>query len=127
MGSKRFPSGQWRETIVVSIGGHAIECLTGPTGADQPEHRHVLLGSGRRVHQRRLVGLLGIRSLPDAKGEKVAEFRQKFANPYIAAGRGFIDEVIHPRETRRKLIAALRNLDNKRDKNPPKKHGNIPL
>jgi propionyl-CoA carboxylase beta chain len=62
-----------------------------------------------------------------ARAEKIAEFREKFANPYIAAGRGFIDEVIHPRETRRKLIAALRNLENKRDKNPPKKHGNIPL
>ncbi len=61
------------------------------------------------------------------RAEKVAEFREKFANPYIAAGRGFVDEVIHPRETRKKLIAALRNLDNKRDKNPPKKHGNIPL
>jgi propionyl-CoA carboxylase beta subunit len=62
-----------------------------------------------------------------ARAEKVAEFREKFANPYIAAARGFLDEVIHPRETRRKLIAALNNLDNKRDKNPPKKHGNIPL
>jgi propionyl-CoA carboxylase beta chain len=62
-----------------------------------------------------------------ARAEKVAEFREKFANPYIAAARGFIDEVIRPRETRRKLIAALRNLENKRDKNPPKKHGNIPL
>jgi propionyl-CoA carboxylase beta chain len=62
-----------------------------------------------------------------ARAEKVAEFREKFANPYIAAGRGFLDEVIHPRETRRKLIAALANLENKRDKNPPKKHGNIPL
>jgi propionyl-CoA carboxylase beta chain len=62
-----------------------------------------------------------------ARAQRVAEFRQKFANPYIAAGRGFIDEVIQPRETRRKLITALRNLDNKRDKNPPKKHGNIPL
>jgi propionyl-CoA carboxylase beta subunit len=62
-----------------------------------------------------------------ARSEKVEEFREKFANPYIAAGRGFIDEVIRPRETRRKLIAALKNLDNKRDKNPPKKHGNIPL
>jgi propionyl-CoA carboxylase beta chain len=61
------------------------------------------------------------------RAEKVEEFREKFANPYIAAGRGFLDEVIRPRETRRKLIAALRNLDNKRDKNPPKKHGNIPL
>ena len=61
------------------------------------------------------------------RAEKVAEFREKFANPYIAAGRGFIDEVIQPRETRRRLISALRNLENKRDKNPPKKHGNIPL
>ncbi|MFN7917232.1 MAG: carboxyl transferase domain-containing protein [Vicinamibacterales bacterium] len=62
-----------------------------------------------------------------ARAEKVSEFRQKFANPYVAASRGFVDEVIHPRDTRRKLIAALRNLENKRDKNPPKKHGNIPL
>ena len=62
-----------------------------------------------------------------ARAEKVAEFRAKFANPYIAAGAGFLDEVIHPRETRRKLIAALKNLENKRDRNPPKKHGNIPL
>jgi propionyl-CoA carboxylase beta chain len=62
-----------------------------------------------------------------ARAEKVAEFRGKFANPYIAAARGFLDEVIHPRETRRKLITALRNLETKRDKNPPKKHGNIPL
>jgi propionyl-CoA carboxylase beta chain len=62
-----------------------------------------------------------------ARAEKVTEFREKFANPYIAAGRGFIDEVIRPRDTRRRLIAALKNLENKRDKNPPKKHGNIPL
>jgi len=59
--------------------------------------------------------------------EKIAEFREKFANPYVAASRGFVDDVIRPRETRRKLITALRNLENKRDKNPPKKHGNIPL
>jgi propionyl-CoA carboxylase beta chain len=62
-----------------------------------------------------------------ARAEKVAEFRSKFANPYNAAAHGFLDEIIHPRETRRKLIAALRNLENKRDRNPPKKHGNIPL
>jgi propionyl-CoA carboxylase beta subunit len=62
-----------------------------------------------------------------ARAEKVDEFREKFAQPYIAASRGFVDEIIHPRETRRKLITALRNLENKRDKNPPKKHGNIPL
>jgi propionyl-CoA carboxylase beta subunit len=62
-----------------------------------------------------------------ARAQKVEEFREKFANPYIAAGRGFVDEVIRPRETRKKLITALKNLDNKREKNPPKKHGNIPL
>jgi propionyl-CoA carboxylase beta chain len=71
-----------------------------------------------------------LESAPDpnrARTEKVAEFREKFANPYAAASRGFIDEVIRPRETRPKLIMALRNLQTKRDKNPPKKHGNIPL
>ena len=62
-----------------------------------------------------------------ARAEKVTEFRQKFANPYIAASRGFLDEIIRPRQTRPKLIAALRSLESKRDKNPPKKHGNIPL
>ncbi len=61
------------------------------------------------------------------RAEKIAEFRRKFANPYVAASRGFVDEVIEPRQTRRKLITALRHLETKRDKNPPKKHGNIPL
>jgi propionyl-CoA carboxylase beta chain len=61
------------------------------------------------------------------RAQKVAEFREKFANPYVAADRGFIDEVIMPRTTRRKLIQALGTLETKRDKNPPKKHGNIPL
>ena len=58
---------------------------------------------------------------------RVAEFREKFANPYIAASRGFVDAVIRPRETRPRLIAALATLETKRDRNPPKKHGNIPL
>ncbi len=58
---------------------------------------------------------------------KIFEFREKFANPYIACEKGYIDEVIEPRLTRPKLIAALRMLENKRDKNPAKKHGNIPL
>jgi propionyl-CoA carboxylase beta chain len=57
----------------------------------------------------------------------VAEFEDKFANPYVAAERGFIDEVIEPKYTRPKLIRALSLLKNKRDSNPPKKHGNIPL
>ncbi|HEX8336988.1 MAG TPA: carboxyl transferase domain-containing protein, partial [Pyrinomonadaceae bacterium] len=58
---------------------------------------------------------------------RVAEFEEKFANPYVAAERGFIDEIIEPALTRRKLISALSMLENKRDTNPPKKHGNIPL
>lgn len=59
--------------------------------------------------------------------EKITEFREKFANPYIACEKGYLDEVIEPRFTRPRIIAALRVLANKRDKNPPKKHGNIPL
>jgi propionyl-CoA carboxylase beta chain len=58
---------------------------------------------------------------------KVEEFKDRFANPYIAAERGYVDEVIEPRQTRKKLITALRMLENKRDTMPPKKHGNIPL
>ena len=61
------------------------------------------------------------------RAAKVAEFREKFANPYVAASRGFVDEVIRPRQTRPRLIAALAALETKRDRNPPKKHGNIPL
>jgi propionyl-CoA carboxylase beta chain len=62
-----------------------------------------------------------------ARRSRVNEFEEKFANPYIAAERGFIDEVIEPAQTRPKLIRALLLLENKRDQNPPKKHGNIPL
>jgi propionyl-CoA carboxylase beta chain len=61
------------------------------------------------------------------KAELVEEYREKFANPYIAAERGYIDDVIEPRETRPRLINALEMLNNKRDSNPAKKHGNIPL
>jgi propionyl-CoA carboxylase beta chain len=59
--------------------------------------------------------------------EKIAEFRERFANPYIAAERGYIDAVIEPSQTRLKLVTALRALETKRDTNPKKKHGNIPL
>jgi len=61
------------------------------------------------------------------RSEKIEEFRDRFANPYVAADRGFVDAIIQPRETRKKLIQALAMLENKRDKNPAKKHGNIPL
>ena len=61
------------------------------------------------------------------RAERVAEFREKFANPYVAAERGYVDDVIEPRETRRRLCAALEILRTKRDQNPPRKHGNLPL
>jgi propionyl-CoA carboxylase beta chain len=79
------------------------------------------------------VGVLYRRELAEAsdveaaRRARVAEFDEKFANPYVAAERGFIDEIIEPAQTRPKLIRALELLENKRDTNPPKKHGNIPL
>ena len=62
-----------------------------------------------------------------ATDAKIEEYRQKFAHPYVAASRGFLDDIIDPRDTRPRLIDALETLQTKRDKNPPKKHGNIPL
>jgi len=62
-----------------------------------------------------------------ARATYVAEYREKLANPFVAAARGYVDEVIAPRTTRRRLITALSRLETKRDRNPPKKHGNIPL
>jgi acetyl-CoA carboxylase carboxyltransferase component len=61
------------------------------------------------------------------KAELVAEYRQKFAGPYVAAERGYIDDVIEPKETRPRLINGLEMLSNKRETSPAKKHGNIPL
>jgi propionyl-CoA carboxylase beta chain len=61
------------------------------------------------------------------RSELVTEYREHLANPYVAAQRGYIDDVIEPSETRPRLINALNMLQNKRDENPPKKHGNIPL
>jgi len=86
--------------------------VMGPQGAVQIVHRREL----KKAED------------PDAlTKQKVEEFRDKFANPSVAAEKGYIDEVIEPKYTRPKLIAALRMLENKRDENPPKKHGNIPL
>jgi propionyl-CoA carboxylase beta chain len=62
-----------------------------------------------------------------AMDAKVAEYTAKFANPYVAASRGYVDDIIDPRDTRPRLIDALETLQGKRDRNPPKKHGNIPL
>ena len=79
------------------------------------------------------VGILYRREINEAEDQegarkaRMSEYEEKFANPYVAAERGFIDEIIEPSATRPKLIRALELLENKRDTNPPKKHGNIPL
>lgn len=79
------------------------------------------------------INIIYRRELKEAKDPEklrkklVEEYREKFDNPYVAASRGYVDEVIMPNETRPRLISALELLENKRDKLPPKKHGNIPL
>jgi propionyl-CoA carboxylase beta chain len=86
--------------------------VMGPEGAVNVLFRRELAAAGDKEALRR---------------QKVAEFREKFANPYVAADRGFVDEVIEPRQTRTKIVAGLEMARSKRDKNPPRKHGNIPL
>ena len=76
------------------------------------------------LFRQQIAGAADPRQALDAK---IAEYREKFAHPYIAAGRGYLDDIIDPRETRPRLISALDTLQGKRDRNPPKKHGNIPL
>lgn len=86
--------------------------VMGPKGAVEILFRKEIVDSG---------------DVEGATEAKIEEYRQKFAHPYIAASRGFVDDVIDPRDTRPRLIDALETLQTKRDKNPPKKHGNIPL
>jgi acetyl-CoA carboxylase carboxyltransferase component len=79
------------------------------------------------------VNIIFRKELADAKdpekrrAELVTEYREKFAHPYIAAARGYVDDIIEPRFTRPRIINGLEMLSNKRDANPAKKHGNIPL
>ena len=75
------------------------------------------------------VNILYRREITDeaARAAKIAEYKERFANPFVAAERGFVDDVIEPRTTRRRVIRALRMLENKVDTMPKKKHGNIPL
>ena len=86
--------------------------VMGPEGAINILYRNALKGSGNPA---------------ELRAEKIQEYRNKFATPYIAAKRGFIDEIIEPSVTRAKLITGLRILQNKKDTTPPRKHSNIPL
>ena len=87
--------------------------VMGPEGAVDIVYKRELDAAGAKRDQ--------------VRRDKIDEFRDRFANPYIAAEHGFVDEVIEPAQTRPKLIRALSLLENKRDTNPPRKHGNIPL
>jgi propionyl-CoA carboxylase beta chain len=89
--------------------------VMGPEGAVNIVYRRELERASSAAERERL------------RQEKIAEFRERFANPYVAAERGYVDAVIEPSQTRAKLITALRSLETKRDTNPRKKHGNIPL
>jgi propionyl-CoA carboxylase beta chain len=84
--------------------------VMGPEGAAKIVYRRELLAEGESI-----------------LAAKTEEFRERFANPFVAAERGYIDDVIEPRETRARVISALRMLENKVDQTPKKKHGNIPL
>ncbi len=84
----------------------------GPEGAVEIIHRKELAAAGDPLAERERLA---------------AEYRVRYANPFLAASRGFIDDIIEPRETRPKLVAALEMLQNKRQTLPAKKHGNIPL
>ena len=84
----------------------------GPEGAVNIVYRRELNGAADQEAVRR---------------QKVEEFRERFANPFVAAERGYVDDVIEPHETRPRVIAALRMLETKVDTMPRKKHGNIPL
>jgi acetyl-CoA carboxylase carboxyltransferase component len=86
--------------------------VMGPEGAVEIIHRKELAAAGDPLAERERLA---------------AEYRVRYANPFLAASRGFIDDIIEPRETRPKLVAALEMLQNKRQTLPAKKHGNIPL
>jgi len=87
--------------------------VMGPEGAVNVLYRRELAEAGERA--------------AEVRAAKVAEYREKFSNPYVAAERGFVDAIVRPRETRPRLVAALRQLAGKRQSMPAKKHGNIPL
>ena len=123
-----IPASPRRAALGILVLALAAGCASSPTD-DEPSTPYAgPIGAGEGA-----VNVLYRKELESAtdptaeRAKRVAEFREKFANPFIAAANGFVDEVIQPRTTRRKLIMALATLTTKREKNPPKKHGNIPL
>lgn len=108
-----------------AYGGAYIVMSSKPTGADvnlaYPQSEIAVMGAEGAVN------ILYRKATPEEKAEKIKEYESEFSNPYRAAERGYIDEIIMPRDTRWKLIQALAMCSNKNQSNPPKKHGNMPL
>ncbi len=120
-------------TLIIrkGIGGAYLAMCSADLGADYvlawPTAEIAVMGAAGAAN---IIYRKAITSAPDpneARKEKTREYEELFSNPYIAASRGFIDAVIYPRETRPRLIDALRVLLSKRESRPPKKHGNIPM
>ena len=120
-------------TVVLrkAFGGAYIAMCARALGADKvfawPSAEIAVMGPAGAVNIISRKEIAGSTAPEETRERLVAEYRQRFANPFVAAARGNVDAVIEPRETRRQVISALEMLKNKRDTNPPKKHGNIPL
>ena len=108
-----------------AYGGAYIVMNSKPIGSDvnfsYPTAEIAVMGADGAVN------ILYRKATPEEKTQAVADYKEKFSNPYRAAEQGYIDEIILPRDTRFKLIQALEMTQNKSQSNPPKKHGNMPL
>ncbi len=108
-----------------AYGGAYVVMSSKPTGSDinlaYPQAEIAVMGAEGAVN------ILHRKSSPEEKKAIIKDYEEKFSNPYRAAERGFIDEIIMPRDTRYKLVQALEMAHNKNQSNPPKKHGNMPL
>ncbi len=115
-----------------AFGGAYVALNSKSIGADivyaWPNAEIAVMGAARRCEYYFCHEKLQISDNPEAmRAEKIEEYREKFANPYVAASHGMVDDVIDPRETRIKLLQALDMMRNKQETRPKKKHGNIPL
>ena len=121
-GDGHHAQGLWRRLRRHEQQAHPRRRQPGLANGEHRGHGH------RRRSEHHLPRPLAAAEDPDAERKQLsAEYEERFANPYVAASRGYIDDVIVPSETRPRVIAALRMLEGKRDRNLPRKHGNIPL
>jgi hypothetical protein len=116
MRGEGLPTRQRHEAVVMRIGGYAIECFARCAGADVPEHIQVLLGAGRGIDQRRLVGLFRVWRLPDPEGKEIAQLRIRIdpiqAIPEVPVVDGFIARekvLVRRRENRQAAAGSLRH------------------